>query len=334
MNDEKTGGKILITLLALSIVVGVVLLVLPPAASGKNEGPLKMEKTGALVNSAVYPAGTIAVLNIFSPISYSGGDDYFGLSRSGAIYWIELLKSAEDNPNIKAVILRINSPGGTVAATQEVYNEVKRLREKGKIVTVSMGDIAASGAYYISSAADYIVANPGSIVGSIGVITAGLDLSELFKKIGIGYNVIKSGKNKDIMAGYRKMTDEERDLLTALIMDAYDQFFQAVSSGRRITPEDLRPIADGRIFTGRQALKYKLVDETGDFEDAVKITAKMAKITGTPNVVELKGDINNLFKLLSATGIMPVKKENFSLVKSPLDDLDTGMSPVYYLYAY
>lgn len=221
-----------------------------------------------------------------------------------------------------------------MAATQEVYNEVKRLKEKGKIVTVSMGDIAASGAYYISSAADYIVANPGSIVGSIGVITAGLDLSDLFKKIGIGYNVIKSGKNKDIMSGYRKMTDEEREILTQLIMDAYSQFFQAVSTGRHISPENLQPIADGRIFTGRQAQKIKLVDETGDFEDTVKITAKMSKITGTPNVVELRADVNNFFKFLTSMGFVPVKNEKLTLIKTPLDDLDTGMSPVYYLYAY
>lgn len=334
MNDEKTSGKILIALLSVSIVVGIVLLAVFPSGTGKKSGQLKMEKTGDFINSAAYPAGTIAVLNIFSPISYSGGEDYFGLSRNGAIYWVELLKTVEDNPNIKAVILRINSPGGTVAATQEVYNEIKRLRGKGKIVTVSMGDIAASGAYYISSAADYIVANPGSIVGSIGVITAGMDLSDLFKKIGIGYNVIKSGKNKDIMAPYRKMTDEERDILTQLIMDAYDQFFQAVSSGRHISPENLQPIADGRVFTGRQAKKFKLVDEVGDFEDTVTITAKMAKIPGTPNVVELRADINDFFKLLSAAGIAPPKSEKLTLLKTPLDDLDTGMSPVYYLYAY
>ncbi len=332
MPDEKTSGKVLMALLVLSIITGIVLLTAGPLATRKKAGPLKIDKN-ELVGSSIYPADTIAVLNIFSPISYNDAQDYFGLMRNGAIYWIDLLKSVEDNPNIKAVIIRINSPGGTIAATQEIYNEVKRVREKGKIVTVSMGDIAASGAYYISSAADYIVANPGSIVGSIGVISEGLDLSELFKKIGIGYNVIKSGKNKDIMASYRKMTDEERELLTQLIMDAYSQFFQAVSTGRKISPENLQPIADGRIFTGRQAIKYKLVDEIGDFEDTVKITAKMARITGTPNVVELKAEMNNIFKLLSSMGIMPMKSEKFSLFRTPSSDMDGNYCPVYYLYS-
>jgi protease-4 len=334
MTDEKISGKIITALLVISIAVGVILLVyLPPRAVNKNTA-LKIGRTGELISSSVYPADTIAVLNIFTHISYSDTGDYFGFAKNGAIYWVDLLKSIEDNPNVRAVILRINSPGGTIAATQEVYNEVKRLRVKGKIVTVSMGDIAASGAYYISSAADYIVANPGSIVGSIGVITAGLDLTELFKKLGIGYNVIKSGKNKDMMSGYRKMTDEERKILTQLIMDAYSQFFQAVSSGRHISAENLKPIADGRIFTGRQAMKIKLVDEIGDFDDTVRITSKMAKISGTPNVVELKGEVNNLIKLLTSMGILPFKNEKLSLFKTPLDDLDTGKSPVYYLYAY
>jgi protease-4 len=334
MHDEKTSGKILMALFILSILTGIVILAGGTIGIPKKELSIRIEKNRELVSTGIYPADTIAVLNIFSPISYNESQDYFGLVRSGAVYWIDLLKSVEDNPNVKAVIIRINSPGGTIGATQEIYNEVRRLREKGKIITVSMGDIAASGAYYISSAADYIMANPGSLVGSIGVIVEGLDLSELFRKFGISYNVIKSGKNKDILAPYRKMTDEEREILTELIMDAYSQFFQAVSNGRHISAENLQPIADGRIFTGRQALKYKLVDEIGDFEDTIKVTAKLAKIPGTPNVVELKSEINNIFKLLSSIGVIPLKNEKVSLFRTPIGDVDREFCPVYYLYSY
>ncbi len=335
MTGTKTSGRILMGLLLISIVIGVLILVIGPSDKDRKEGVLfNKDKKRGLIGASLYQADTIAVLNIFSPISYGDESDYFGIRRSGAIYWVDLLKSIEYNPNVKAVILRIDSPGGTVAATQEVYNEIRRLREKGKVVTVSVGDLAASGAYYISSAADYIVANPGSIVGSIGVISAGLDLSELFKKIGIGYNVIKSGKNKDMMSSYRKMTDEEREIMTQLIMDAYGQFFQAVSKGRKISSEKLAPIADGRIFTGRQALKYKLVDELGDFEDTVRITAEKAKISGTPNVVELKADINNIFKYLGSLSDIALRTQKVSIIKTPIEELDNNNCPVFYLYTY
>ena len=244
---------------------------------------------------------------------------------------IDLLKSVEDNPNVKAVILRVNSPGGTVAATQEVYNTVKRLRAKGKIVTVSMGDIAASGAYYISCAADYIVANPGTLTGSIGVIMAGIDLSDLFKKFGISYNVIKSGKNKDLIAPYRKMTKEEYSLLEEVVMDTYSQFFGAVAEGRKIEPDNLRELADGRIFSGRQALKFKLVDELGDFEKTVTVTAKLSKITGEPNVIDLKPDSGGILRYLTSFADKTVNaRQNVTLLETPLSRLHSA-SPILYM---
>ncbi len=336
MIETKSLGRIMIIILIVCAILSCYMIVVMSInAKNKDKSSLADLKNFWVNKAAAYPKDTIAVLNIFTPIIYNDDTDYFGIRRSGAIYWVNMLKSVESNPNIHAVILRINSPGGTVAATQEVYNEIKRLREKGKLVTVSMGDLAASGAYYISSSADYIVANPGTLTGSIGVIIEGLDLSDLFKKIGITYNVIKSGKNKDILSSYRKMTPEEYNLLKDVIMDTYDQFFNAVSEGRKIKPDELKTIADGRIFSGRQALKVKLIDELGDFEDTVKITAKMAGIIGEPNVIELKPDVENIFKYLTSNfeGFLSAKN-NLKLINSPFDSLKDNNSPVLYFYNY
>jgi len=331
---EKTAGIVIFILFVFSIIMSFVVIYYP-VPSKQEESKVSIKERRRIFRGATfYPANTIAVLNIFSVIRFNEEGDIFGIRTAGATYWLDLLKSIENEPNVKAVIIRINSPGGTVGAVQEIYNEILRLRNKGKVVTVSIGDIAASGAYYISCACDYIVANPGSLVGSIGVIMSGLDLTELFRKIGIGYNVIKSGKNKDIFASYRKMTEEEYKLLSDIIIDTYEQFFQAVSSGRNIKSAVLRPLADGRIFNGRQALKYKLIDELGDFDDTIKITAKLANISGTPNIMELKPDVNTLIKLLSSSFEGLGKSKKINLIDSPFDKFKEGYSPLLYLYYY
>jgi protease IV len=334
MPDTKTSGRIIIVFFVITVIVSCYLIIISAKSGRSKETAFRSDiKSLWPGRTAVYPNNTIAVLNIFSIINYNEDTDYFGFRRNGAIYWIEMLQSIEDNPNIKAVILRINSPGGTVAATQEIYNEIKRLKDKGKIVTVSMGDLAASGAYYIACAADYIVANPGTLTGSIGVILAGFDLSELFKKIGISYNVIKSGKNKDIFSSYRKMTQEEYQLLNELILDTYNQFFEAVSEGRKIKPDELKPLADGRIFSGRQALKAKLIDELGDFEKTVSVTAKLSEISGKPNVVELKPDVDNILKYLTySMGQAFSSQKSIKLIDSPKGLPGNNNTPLLYLY--
>lgn len=330
MLDTKLSGVVLLALFSAALVVSIYLILIAPNPSKKDEGAADF-KTLIKSGSMSYPNNTIAVLNIMSPISYAEDASYFSLRREGALYWIDMLKSIENNPNVKAVILRINSPGGTVAATQEVFNQVKKIREKGKLVTVSMGDIAASGAYYIACAADYIVANPGTLTGSIGVIMAGLDLSELFKKFGVGYNVIKSGKNKDLLANYRKMTPEEKQLLEDVIMDTYQQFFDAVATGRKLRSDVLKPYADGRIFSGNQALQAKLVDELGDFEKTIQITAKMADIPGEPNVVEIKPEVGNIFKMLGSS-FAGRQKAEISLIEGQSSlTIKGNYSPVLYM---
>lgn len=217
---------------------------------------------------------------------------------------IEELREHRENKSVKAILLRIDSPGGAVAPSQEIYTEVLNIRDEGKkkIVT-SMGSVAASGGYYIASASDRIVANPGSVTGSIGVILELANVSGLMKKVGVESVVIKSGKFKDVGSLFRTMTPEERELLQGVIDDTYDQFVDAVSAGRGINKEDLLPIADGRVFTGRQAKKLGLVDDLGSMQDAIKITADIAGIKGEPDIIQKKKKFSVLERLLKNSSL-------------------------------
>jgi protease-4 len=209
---------------------------------------------------------------------------------------VDELKDYMDDSSIKAIILRLDSPGGAVAPSQEIYSEVKKAAAKKKVV-VSMGSIAASGGYYIASAASRIIANPGTLTGSIGVIMEIPNLEGLMSKIGIKTEVIKSGKNKDIGSMFRSMKPEERQLLQAVMDDVHEQFIRAVAAGRHMKIEDVRKIADGRVFTGEQAVKVGLVDQLGTLEDATTVAADLAGIQGEPEVVTKK-DTLSFFDIL------------------------------------
>jgi protease-4 len=204
---------------------------------------------------------------------------------------VDEIKEYGKDSAIKAIILRIDSPGGAVAPSQEIYSEVKKAAAKKKVV-VSMGSIAASGGYYIASPATKIIANPGTLTGSIGVIMEIPNIEGLMNKIGIRTEVIKSGKNKDIGSAFRTMKKEERELLQGLMDNVHEQFIRAVAEGRKKKIEDIRKIADGRVFTGEQALSYGLVDELGTLEDATRVAAKLAGITEEPEVVSRKDKIS------------------------------------------
>ena len=190
---------------------------------------------------------------------------------------IKALKQVEDR-EFPALIVRIDSPGGTVGDSQEIYSAIKRLRDKGCKVIASFGNISASGGVYIGVAADKIVANPGTITGSIGVIIRGNNLSELLKKIGIKFETVKSGIYKDILSPDKPLSDEGRMLLQGLIDESYKQFTEAVSQGRNLSIEDVKNFSDGRIFTGSQAKELGLVDEIGDEFEARELAANLAKI--------------------------------------------------------
>jgi protease-4 len=197
---------------------------------------------------------------------------------------MEQLIAFRKDKQIKAIILRIDSPGGGVGPSQEIYSETRRTT-KAKRVIASLGSLSASGAYYIASAADKIVANPGTLTGSIGVLMEFVTIEELLNKIGIEMQVIKSGEFKDIGSPNRKMTDREKQMVMKLLEDIRNQFVTAVSKGRNMPEEKVLEIADGRIFSGRQAKEIGLVDRLGNFRDAVNLAKKMANIRGEVKLV-------------------------------------------------
>jgi len=186
--------------------------------------------------------------------------------------------------NIKAVVLRVDSPGGVVAPSQEIYEEVKKFAAKKKIV-VSMGSLAASGGYYISAPATLIFANPGTITASIGVIIKLSNIEALMDKIGIKSTVIKTGKFKDSGSPVRELTAEDRAMFQSVIDSTHNQFIKAVASGRKLPEDEVRRIADGRVLSGEQALALKLVDRLGTFQDAIEEAGKLAGIKGEPEVI-------------------------------------------------
>jgi protease-4 len=199
----------------------------------------------------------------------------------------EELKEYVKNPSIKAIVLRIDSPGGAVAPSQEIYEEVRKAVAKKKVL-VSMGSVAASGGYYIASPATRIIANPGTLTGSIGVIMEIPNIEGLMNKLGIKTEVVKSGKHKDIASIFRGIGKEEREILQGVLDNVHTQFIKAVAEGRKMLPSDVEKIADGRVFTGEQALKAGLIDELGNLEDTVQAAAKLSGIKGEPVIVSKK----------------------------------------------
>lgn len=202
----------------------------------------------------------------------------------GSIWATDILNRFEKDPNIRSVVIRVNSPGGAVAPCQEIYKAVVGMR---KPVVISMGSVAASGGLYVAAAGDYVMANPGTITGSIGVIMQTVEVAGTLDKIGVKTQTIKSGDFKDMGSPFRSMRPDERALLESMVKEVYDQFFNDLTNGRikargkdKVDVEAIRQIADGRIFSGTEAHKLGLVDELGGFEDAVMTAAKLGKLPG------------------------------------------------------
>lgn len=225
----------------------------------------------SLVFSERQVNGNIAVVEITGPIE-------------DTTEAIKDIKKYRENEHIKAIVLRVDSPGGAVGSSQEIYDEVIKTKAV-KPVVVSFGNTAASGGYYVAASATKIISNPGTITGSIGVISQFFQVDEILKKFNLKWEVIKSGANKDIGSPLRPMTPEEKRLFQTLVSDIYDQFVNAVSEGRSIEKQKVLAFADGRIFSGRQAKALGLVDELGGMEKAVEVAALEAKMTEEPKVI-------------------------------------------------
>jgi protease-4 len=206
---------------------------------------------------------------------------------------VRQLKALEHNSQVKGILIRVDSPGGVTSPSHEIYEEIRRIRDGGTPIIVSMGSLAASGGYYVSAPATRIVANPQTLTGSIGVIMEFPVLRGMMDKIGVKVEVVKSRVHKDIGSPFRDMTDQDRELLQGVVTDAYDQFVSIVSTERDIPEDSVRAFADGRIMTGRQALALGLVDTLGTFEDAKRIAASLCGIEGEPRLIRANRRINS-----------------------------------------
>ncbi|MEW6172742.1 MAG: signal peptide peptidase SppA [Bacillota bacterium] len=267
---RKVIGALILVLLIVSVVV---------AAAVGERAPGKRALPGRDKIGVVYIQGIITTQEVSGGLFSSGTDSVRGI--------VDALHRAEDDDSIKAVVLRIDSPGGSAAASQEVAAAVKRVKEAGKKVVVSMGDVAASGAYWIAVDADRIFADPATLTGSIGVIVETVELAGLYGKIGVNKEVVKSGPYKDMGSESRPMTPQERVIFQAMVDDIYNQFVDQVAKGRKMPRNKVLQFADGRVFTGRQAKAAGLVDTLGDSHDAVREAGRLAKIEGEPEVIDL-----------------------------------------------
>lgn len=238
---------------------------------------LSQTRWGRQSMAALSNEKNVAVIRVSGPI-VGGDSDNMGLGSTSSTTSGSLMRQfrkARKDDSVKAVLLRIDSPGGSAAATQETAEELQRLKEAGKPVIVSMGDTTASGAYWLAAYGDKVYANPSTITGSIGVYMSYYDVQGLSKKIGVNEEKIKSGAHKDIFSPFRPMTDEERQLTQTMVDTMYEQFVDVVASQRHMDKDTVRTLADGRVFTGSQAKEAGLVDEMGNYYDALAYAGKL-----------------------------------------------------------
>ena len=234
--------------------------------------------------AVIYVQGTVVTGDISTGLGYAASED---ISKN--------IRNAVADKNVKAIVLRIDSPGGSPAAAQEIVDEIKKAQVHGVPVVISMGDTAASAAYYISAPANYIIANPSTVTGSIGVIWVFQNMSASYKANGIDYQIIKSGEMKDMGSPWRGLTDAETEYANTVVMEVYDEFVSDVSKGRNISTSDVKALADGRIYTGTRAKQLRLVDGLGDLYDAIDKAAELGGIKGEPKVEYMnKASLSNL----------------------------------------
>lgn len=287
----------LLGLYAASVAAGCLLVLrsesdrrLPPVVTGEKG-------VGGLL-SRVVDKDSVGWISIHGPIYSSDSGKPW---ERGGEQWARKLRQMAENKSVKAIVLDINSPGGSVGAVQELYSQILRVKKERKIPVVALfGDVAASGGYYIAAACDKIVAHPGTLTGSIGVIFQVSNLQGLFAKIGYKQDPIKSGAHKDIGSPARAMTAEERKLMQDLINDAYGQFIEAVAKGRKLELAEVKPLADGRIFSGNQAFLNHLVDKLGDSTDALELAGQLGGIQGRPKIKRDSERFGDLLEMLES----------------------------------
>ncbi len=307
MPARKISHAAVILLLLLSLAAGIYLILSDKKLSDPSISRVKVSRE------------RIGVVSVSGEIYFPFTDTGF-TTRRGAERIISTLESYRTDDTIKAVIVRINSPGGSIGAVQEIVNEIERIRKAGKPVIASIADIGASGGYYVAAPADMIIANEGSIVGSIGVIMASGDFSRLMDKLGIKIEIIKSGEYKDTGSFHRPLTEPETEYLQEMVDDAFEQFINTVSLGRDMPYDEVKDMAQGQVYTGRRALELNLIDDIGGFSDAVKMAEELAGITDAAIVRERYYDIGSIIRIFSRHDIHPL---------FPSQDKYSGISYLY-----
>ena len=251
------------------------------------------------MNSGAGPA--VAVIRVEGVIASGEGGPFANAGVAFSNDVIADVKKAKDDTDVKAILLAVNSPGGGVVASDEIYHALSGV---DKPVVVVIGDLGASGGYYISMASDWIIANPNSLVGSIGVISEFPNAEGLMENVGVDFVVITSGPRKDFGSPYREMTEVEREYWQVIIDETYEGFVEIVAKGRGMTVDEVRLLADGGVYSGRQALELKLIDQLGYEEDAITKAAELGGITGQPRIVEYDRE-PTLFDLLTQATARP-----------------------------
>lgn len=278
----KTDRVIALSIVGLCFISAVSGVFLSSKKSEQSESEkIKIDSSESIFSLDTVKLGgskpDIALIDVSGPIMYGSSGGFGSSSNANANEIIPALEQAEKD-GVKGILIRLNSPGGTASASHAIYEKIIKMRKSGVKVVSVMQDVAASGAYYIASASDQIYSGPSTLTGSIGVIMQVPNYSELGNKIGFKTTTIKSGKFKDIGNASRAMTEDENKLLQALIDDTYNEFVKAVSDGRKMPINTVKVLADGRIYTGNQAFKNKLVDKLGSENDAIQSLKKMIGI--------------------------------------------------------
>lgn len=296
-----------------SLITGllVCLFVVSAGLTVLNQAPT----VGKKVTATTSVEDGIGVLNIYGPIAFSEPADVWSSGQDADSILAQIAELSE-NTHVRAIVLRINSPGGTVGASQEIFSALARVKAKRNIpIVASIADMGASGAYWIALSADTIYANPGSLVGSIGVLVQQWDLSQVKDRYGVGLVIHKSGAYKDMLSGWRKNKPEEQAMIEGTLEEIHGQFRQAVAENREIPTDNILSLAQGQVFSGSQALRVGLVDKLGGFDDAVRAAGRQTQLGDQPNLI-YPGDaglprwITQLRRQFHVQGLVPSLLQN------------------------
>lgn len=258
----------------------------------------------------------VAVLPVEGLLLSGESESALTMDVTGSRTISRLLRRAAENPSIRALVVYVDSPGGSAAAAQEIFQAIQRFKNRtGRPVIAAMGDVAASGGYYVAAAADKIYALPSTLTGSIGVIWQSINMEKLLAQLGIRAETLKAGRFKDVGSLFRPMAPQERELLQQLLNDVYEQFIADVAKGRRLPVAKVQAVADGRVLTGRMALRVGLVDELGTLDDALRFARRQANLPASAPIVTLKERRSLFDRLFGAAAPLPFPK---ALVTEPL----------------